>query len=230
MKKTSRLLLSLLLLLPLPSATAQDPDLDADEQARLEEIYRSSDGDGEIPTSRRQRDNKQRRVSVPPGAFRLGCICMDDTRSDTRSTGACSGHGGVRYWIYRLPNGDTAHIMTARHERHPQPLSTAEMSELSQKRAERTQNLPTVKAPQSASQQPPVVVVPNPTPRSPFDWSDLLLVSIGGGSLFFTTRLVLRWVNNNEKLVRYALRNLLRHRKRPPARPRRKTPRKTRLP
>jgi hypothetical protein len=227
-----RNLLLLLLLLPL-HLFAQDPDLDADEAARMEEVFRTSDHDDEIPTNYRKRHGKQRRVSVPPGAFRIGCICMDDTRSDTRSTGACSGHGGVRYWVYRTTGGDTVHILTARHERHPHPLSAAEMSELSQKRAERTQNLPTVAKPLQPvpySAPAPVVVLPSTEAADQFTWVEAALFAVGGVSLYFTIRLLLQWVNNNEKLVRYALRNLLRHRKRPAARPNRKTPPKARLP
>lgn len=164
-------------------------------------------------------------MSVPPGAFRIGCVCMDDTWSDVRSIGACSGHGGVRYWVYRTREGDTVHIITGRHERHPHPLDAAEMSELSQKRAERTRTLQ-----QGNSLQPvtPVVVAPNG--QDGFDWPDATVVSAAGLVLFFIVRMVLRWLRDNEHLVKYALRHLLRHRKRPPSRPRRKSPGEKRLP
>lgn len=225
------LLLPLLLILP-TAAIAQDPDIAEDEKARMEEIFRTSDQESEVPTNRRQRDGKTKRVSVPKGAFRIGCVCMDDTRSDTRSTGACSGHGGVRYWVYRTPAGDTVHVMTARHERHPHALSATEMSELNQKRADRIQNLPTVTkplapVPYSAPTQP-VVIMPDAGDR--FTWGDALALAVTGVALYFIVRMVLRWAGANEKLIRYALRHLLRPGKRPTARPLRKTARKKRLP
>jgi hypothetical protein len=35
------------------------------------------------------------------GAYttRVGAICKDGTRSSATGTGACSGHGGVNYWL-----------------------------------------------------------------------------------------------------------------------------------
>ena len=219
--------LTLLLLLPF-AGFAQDPDLESDEQARLEEIFRSSDQEGETPTNRRQRDKTTKRVSVPKGAFRVGCRCMDDSYSDTRSIGACAGHGGVRFWVYRTPEGDTVQVLTARHETHPQPLNAAEMSELSQKRADRTQHLTKTNAPVPyASTQTPVVMLPD---SDGFDWPDAAAFSAAGIALYFIVRMILRWVKDNERLVRYALRNLLRHRKRPLTRPRSQNPRKKRLP
>ncbi len=224
----------LLLWMPLfqGALVAQDPDIDSNERARMEEIFRSSDREGEIPVSRRQREGKTKRVSVPKGAFRIGCICMDDTRSDTRSTGACSGHGGVRFWVYRTREGDTVHVLTGRHERHPQALDAAEMSELVQKRADRTQNLPTVAKPVApvpyASPSPPVVVLPDH--GNHFGWGDAAVLGAAGLTLFVIVRFVLGWVHHNENLIRYALRHLLRPGKRPPARPRRKTARKKRVP
>jgi hypothetical protein len=32
--------------------------------------------------------------------YKIGAICMDGWRSETPGKGACSHHGGVRYWIY----------------------------------------------------------------------------------------------------------------------------------
>ena len=207
---------------------AQDPDIESDEKARLEEIFRTSDHEGETPTNRRQRDKKVKRVSVPTGAFRVGCHCMDGSYSDTHSIGSCSGHGGVRFWVYRTREGDTVHVLTARHEIHPHALDAAEMSALSQKRADRTQNLakPLVPATYS-SPQTPVMVLPE---VDGYEWPDAVVISGAGIALYFTVQLVLRWIKDNERLVRYALRNMLRHRKRPPARPRSQNPRKKRLP
>ncbi|MBV6443377.1 MAG: hypothetical protein EPGJADBJ_05116 [Saprospiraceae bacterium] len=229
------LLLQLLLLLLPTAAPAQDPDLADDERARMEDIFRTSDHESETPTNRRQREGRTKRVSVPKGAFRIGCLCMDDTWSDTKSTGACSGHGGVRFWVYRTPAGDTVHVMTDRHERHPHPLSAAEMSELSQKRADRIQKLPTVANPlapvpyAAPTTTPPVVILPDGA-GDRFTWSDALALAVTGVALYFIVRMVLRWAGANDKLIRYALRHLLRPGKRPPARPVRKTARKKRLP
>ena len=215
---------------PLP---AQDPDIEANEQALVEELFRSSDQPGEIPTSRRQREGRTKRVSVPKGGFRIGCMCMDATRSDTRSTGACSGHGGVRFWVYRTPEGDTVHVLTGRHERHPHALNATELSELSQKRADRIQHLPTVAKPlapaQYAAPAPTVVVMPS-AEQERLDWGDAAAISVTGVSAFFMLRLLLRWAGSHPHLVRYALRHLLRPRKRPTARPSRQTTRKKRVP
>lgn len=225
----------LLLFLPVfqGSLSAQDPDIADDERARMEEIFRTSEREGETPVSHRQRERKNKRVSAPKGAFRIGCVCMDDSRSDTHSIGACSGHGGVRYWVYRTREGDTVHVLTGRHERHPQALDAAEMSELSRKRADRTQNLPTVAkpvAPVPYSAAPPAPVVVLPDSGGSFGWDDAAVLSVAGVTLYLIVRFVLRWVQQNEKLVRYALPHLLRPGKRPPAQPRRKTARKKRVP
>ena len=174
---------------------AQDPDIESDEKARLEEIFRTSDHEGETPTNRRQRDKKVKRVSVPTGAFRVGCHCMDGSYSDTHSIGSCSGHGGVRFWVYRTREGDTVHVLTARHEIHPHALDAAEMSALSQKRADRTQNLakPLVPATYS-SPQTPVMVLPE---VDGYEWPDAVVISGAGIALYFTVQLVLRWIKDN---------------------------------
>lgn len=234
MRHTSLLFFWALSLCPAARLLAQDPDIEANERAVMEEVFRTSDQPGETPTSRRQRDGHTKRVSVPKGAFRIGCVCMDDTHSDTRSTGACSGHGGVRFWVYRTPEGDTVQILTGRHERHPHALSATEMSELSQKRADRTQNLRTVAQPPAPMQYmaptPPPQVVVMPDTRDRLDWGDAAALSVTGASIFFVARMLLRWAGNNPTLVRYALRHLLRPRKRPAARPNGQTARKKRVP
>lgn len=218
-------------------AFAQDPDLADDESARLEEIFRTSDQPGEIPTGKRKRAYKNKRVSVPKGAFRIGCICMDDSRSDTHSTGSCSGHGGVRYWVYRTVEGDTAHILTARHEKHPHALSANELSELSQKRTDRSQRLMKAAAAAVAPMaytypsSPQVVMMPAPAETAyRFGWGEVLAVCIAGIFLYSTVRLVLRWADQHPHLFRYVLRHLLRHRKRPAPRPDRKGSDPERLP
>ncbi len=149
-------------------ATAQDPDIEANEHRAKEEYFRTSEQPGETPVNRRQRERHMRRVSPPPGAARVGCICMDDTQSDATSIGACSGHGGVRFWLYVAPSGDTVRVSTARHERHPHPLDSIERSKL-------------VSSPlrQASNTTPTIVIIqmPPPTDDNPFTfptWSEAL--------------------------------------------------------
>ena len=214
---------------------AQDPDIEANERNALEDIYRSSDHEGEIPTSFRDRNSRQKkRVSVPKGAIRMGCTCMDGSMSEAHSAGACSGSGGVRYWHYRTLEGDTVRVLTGRHERHPQPLDSAELSETN-----RTRPNPARAAIAPAIQMQPIIISPFAANQFPeqqllasdgwFDWSDAATITGAGLSLFLILRLLLSWVHTHQPLVRYALRHLLRFGKRPAPRKRRKTPAKTRL-
>lgn len=213
---------------------AQDPDIEANEKSALEEIFRSSDHSGEIPTSARERGGHfKKRVSVPRGAIRTGCVCMDGSTSDAHSTGACSGRGGVRFWVYRTKEGDTVQILTARHERHPQALDSAELSEINRPRPPARRSATTVQP-----QIQPIILSPvatrllsDPAPvdHSWFDWSDAAAITGGGLSIFLTLRLLLRWIHNHQTLVRYALRHLLRFGKRPPPRKSRKSAGKTRV-
>ena len=223
------LLYFLLLLLFTVPVAAQDKDIEENERKVLEEIFRTSDQPGQTPVSRHDRNKKTKRMSAPKGAFRIGCVCMDESKSDTRSGGACSGHGGVRFWVYRTLEGDTVHILTGRHERHPHALNAQEMSELSQKQAEKVKRLQQSVPVQSLSPAP-VVVMPAPVSHDGFDWRDMVMVSVGGVAAFFIIRLVLYWATNNQDLAKYALRTVLRHRKRPVARPRRQAIREKRVP
>lgn len=203
---------------------AQDPDLEADEQAAIEAIYRSSDEPGEIPTGAGARRRNPKRVSVPKGAERVGCICMDDSPSKTHSSGACSGHGGVRYWLYKTLEGDTARVLTERHERHPHPLTEAERSELAQIKPKSSRRT----ALEAGALAPVVVMQPAPAqpwyPPAPvgdtdtFTWSHTVAVGFAGIVLYAGLRHLLSWLERNPNLARYALRHLLRYRKRPTAR------------
>jgi hypothetical protein len=218
------------------SLVGQDPDIEADERRVLEDIYRSSDHEGEIPTSFRDRHDRQtKRVSAPEGAVRVGCICMNGTDSEARSTGACSGRGGVRFWLYRSVEGDTVRIRTGRQERHPQSLDSVELSETNRARAK------PARAAVGAVLQPviqPIIISPYTENQLPaqhyndggwFDWSDAATIAGAGISFYLMLRLLLDWVHSHQTLVRYALRHLLRFGKRPAARKSRKTPPKTRL-
>ncbi len=224
--------LLVLLFSVLPSVFfAQDPDIEARERSVLEELFRTSDVDASKSTSPRVREGGRKRVSAPAGAKRIGCVCMDDSRSGSHSSGACSGRGGVRYWLYRTVEGDTTKVLTARHEQHPHPLDSLERSEI---------NVPKVKLPRgtAAAAIPmiqPVIIQPSIMPAAPysndlaggndwFDWSDAATITGGGMSIYFTLRLLLRWIDSHQTLVRYALRHLLRFGKRPPPRKSRKDP------
>ena len=220
--------------LPLAGLIAQDPDIEADEQLVLEDIFRSSDLDGETPTAARDREGRQKkRVSVPTGAQRIGCTCMNGSTSDAHSTGACSGRGGVRYWRYRTVEGDTVRVLTARHERHPHPLDSLELSETNRPK-------PPAARPGNMALQPmvqPIIFSPIAAPLLPtvagdqgwFDWSDAAAITGGGLCIYLLLRLLLSWIHTHQTLVRYALRNLLRFGKRPPPRKNRKTAPKERL-
>jgi len=66
-----------------------------------------------------------------PTGNRIGCICMDDDRQNKQGTGACSGHGGVRFWLYQQENSWILEFPTKRHKNHPAPLSYEEKTRLS---------------------------------------------------------------------------------------------------
>jgi hypothetical protein len=231
-------LITLTWLCCLPALHAQDPELqdEADTLSGLEYAIRTGDWPGERPVDGRRSRNGVRRVSVPRGAARVGCICMDDTPNATRSIGACSGHGGVRYWLYRTVEGDTVRVVTGRHERHPGPLTEAERSALVQRRAERTARL---LAPVAYGPSTPVVIVsPNaltPAPPPPADagdplgWPDVAGAAVAGGALAYSIRILLRWMSANPVLAHHALRYLLRYRRRSATRKNRAPARKTRL-
>jgi len=205
------------------AAGAQDPDIAADERAAMEDFFRTSEQDGETPVNARQRRGHTKRVSVPKGAARIGCMCMDDTRSPARSIGACSGHGGVRYWLYRTPEGDTVRVLTARHELHPHPLDSVERSALAppDNGGSRKNNTP------AAGVQPIIVVQPMlyttpggavPAPEPATDWPEVAGLTAGSVILLLALRLLMGWTDKHLPYLSDALRYLLRSRKRPPAR------------
>lgn len=69
--------------------------------------------------------------SKRPKGSRIGCICMDNNRQDSRGGGACSGHGGVRFWLYEQRDGRILEHPTKRHKMHPSAFSDEELSNLS---------------------------------------------------------------------------------------------------
>ena len=93
-------------------------------QTDWDEVYRTGDQPGERPTGYQKK-------TPPPNGRRIGAICMDDTRLDDAGRGACSGRGGVRYWIYQLSDLDSTVLYpTERHWNHPEPLSREERMSL----------------------------------------------------------------------------------------------------
>lgn len=98
---------------------AQD-SADAAEEADWDELYRTSEQPGERAAGGFTRQ------SPKPQGRRIGAICMDDTRQDEAGRGACSGRGGVRYWIYQITEDSTVLFPTERHFDHPDPLDANE--------------------------------------------------------------------------------------------------------
>ncbi len=137
---STRLWISVALWMPIGAIALGQSNLSESER-KVEEVWRSSEEPGEVSTSKRKRRMKYRLPEPPPGAFRIGCICMDGTRADTRGIGSCSGHGGVRYWVYRLKDGDTVHLFTEHHLKHPEDLPAEKMMELSRRRADRIRRM-----------------------------------------------------------------------------------------
>lgn len=74
--------------------------------------------------------NMSKDFSQRPSGNRVGCICMDQERQSKKGTGACSGHGGVRFWLYQQDNGWVLEFPTKRHKKHPAPLTAEELSQL----------------------------------------------------------------------------------------------------
>jgi hypothetical protein len=106
-----------------------------DPSNHLEELVEDTSGwDSDYRTSREEgARGTQFRYDVehpPSGSVRIGSICMDGTTTDLKGGGACSGYGGVRHWLYRLPDGSEQKYATRRHEEHPEPLSKAELEGL----------------------------------------------------------------------------------------------------
>lgn len=103
----------------------QDPPAGAEtDSSDWATEWRTSEQEGENSTQyRHQRD-------LPPGCKRIGCICMDGTEQDDGGRGSCSGHGGVRQWVYVTPDGERIEQATERHYQHPEALSEDEKNQL----------------------------------------------------------------------------------------------------
>lgn len=67
-----------------------------DTAAELFEVWRASE----------QGSGRRTEVRVMPGkGRRIGAICVDGSTSKATGRGACSGHGGVAYWLYEDSTG-----------------------------------------------------------------------------------------------------------------------------
>jgi hypothetical protein len=134
MKKFLALLLLFTLVLLRGYAQEETPE-EAEEtspQKGIENVWRSSDLEGEQAVLRQNRRGKKPDGSekLPEGSMRVSCICMDYIEQQHIGRGACGGHNGVRFWVYALPNGDTARIPTLRHDGHPDTLLDTEILKL----------------------------------------------------------------------------------------------------
>ena len=207
------------MLTPALPAWSQDPDIEANEAEAVQEYFRTSELPDESPTGR----GGPKRVSAPAGAVRLGCICMDDTKSATRSSGACSGHGGVRYWLYRTKEGDTMRVITGRHERHPHPLDSIERSILIQPEERSAARLKNTMAPVVIIQQAPGAYLSTQTEHlstyadNPWamGWPHVAALALACTAVVLMVRMLLVWFAQNIPFRNHALHDLLRSGKQP---------------
>lgn len=88
-----------------------------------DQVFRTSDIEGE--KSARYNSN-----SAAIKGKKIGCVCMDYDVQDNAGRGACGGHGGVRFWLYKTPNDSIAQQPTDRHKAHPKSLSEQEVQSL----------------------------------------------------------------------------------------------------
>lgn len=95
------------------------------EEQRLEEE------EEELRTSKMEESYYKRTQRQPPDEPRIGCICMDSEHQDNKGAGACSGHGGVRFWLYKNEAGEILEYPTQRHKDHPTKLTSKELTTLS---------------------------------------------------------------------------------------------------
>lgn len=133
MKKLFTFLLLFTLSILRGYAQEETPDEETEmPQKGIENVWRSSDLEGEQAVLRQNRRGKRADGAqlLPAGSTRVGCVCMDYIPQQHTGRGACGGHNGVRFWLYALPDGDTARIATLRHEGHPDTLLDTEIVKL----------------------------------------------------------------------------------------------------
>lgn len=100
-------------------------DENYDDEADWDKEYRSS----AQPNERGTMYDFQRQRGFPIGK-RVGCTCMDGEIKVNSGKGACSGHGGVRYWHFEQADGTIIKHPTDRHVEHPEQLSEQERENL----------------------------------------------------------------------------------------------------
>jgi hypothetical protein len=101
-------------------------DENYDDEADWDKEYHS----GQQHNERSTMYDFQRQRGYPTGK-RVGCTCMDGEAMTKTGKGACSGHGGVRYWHFEQPDGVIIKHPTDRHLSHPDVLSEPEKENLS---------------------------------------------------------------------------------------------------
>jgi|GEM_PF-1277535 len=106
-------------------------------QRGIEHVWRSSEQPKQTATNRFGRRFskfsafKAAEDNLPSGSERICAVCMDSELSPTTGAGTCSGHGGVRFWVYKTPTGDSVFLATWRHDEHPDDFTDEERSKLS---------------------------------------------------------------------------------------------------
>lgn len=101
------------------------PMTDEEWEERWDSTFRISEMDGQRSTKQQFREYNE------PKGRRIGCICMDEIIQDEKGRGACSGRGGVRYWLYLQESDSIYKMATARHYAHPEPLEEEDIENLS---------------------------------------------------------------------------------------------------
>ncbi len=102
-----------------------EPMTDEEWEDRWDSVFRISEMDGQRSTKHQFREYNK------PEGRRIGCICMDEIIQDEKGRGACTGRGGVRYWLYLQENDSIHKMATARHYGHPEPLNEEDIANLS---------------------------------------------------------------------------------------------------
>lgn len=108
-----------------------DPPLTLPTERPPTDDYDTEEWHSQQPVEPEATGGYARTQSKRPRGSRVGCICMDNDRQDSKGAGACSGHGGVRFWLYKQGDGSILEHPTKRHRMHPSAFSSEELSNLS---------------------------------------------------------------------------------------------------
>jgi hypothetical protein len=88
-----------------PELTLKVQNSDSLDADAWDEVLRTSDLEGENSSSSKNYNRTKVKSENKEQLERVGCICMDEIMELRKAQGACSGHGGVRYWLYRNADG-----------------------------------------------------------------------------------------------------------------------------